>query len=365
MSKGARLPVVTLLLIAANLAAAFLMVLNPELVFDHGFRADHPRARDAITALFLHANTVHLLGNMVFLAAVGAAVELSTGSFRFASVYLLSGIFGVLAHYLIVRRFAEPPPLVGASGAIAGCAAYYSVRYTAMRVPLAPNVAVPVAAVTAMWLVLQVVGAFVRLGDATGSGASFWAHMGGFGAGVLLSFIYRAPDLKQVELGHEVLERMNDRGPAALEHAAREHLRLHPNDPKALRQLAQALETQHEPEEEARVLLRLLEVLPETEQPEALQRLCELGQAPELPALRRTLLAERLKATCPELARKLLQSVVDGPEGDPQRPEAMLALAGLDREAEPERAAALLEELRRLYPLHPAVELARRRGWVG
>ncbi len=303
MRKRARLPVVTLLLIGANLLAAFLLVMNPEFVMDYGFRSESPRPRDALTALFLHANLVHLLGNMVFHAAVGAAVELATGSFRFASVYFLSGIFGVLAHYLVTRRLADPQPLVGASGCIAGCAAYYSVRYTALRVPLAPNVAVPVAAVTAIWLALQVVGAFVRLGDASGSGASFWAHLGGFGAGVLLSLVYRAPDLMQVELGHEVLERMNDRGPAALAHAAQEHLRQHPNDPKALRDLAQAMETLEEPEEELKALLKLMEVLPETEQPWVLERLCELKRATALPALRRMLLADRLKGVCPELAR--------------------------------------------------------------
>ncbi len=55
--------------------------------------------------------------------------------------------------------------------------------------------------------------------------------------------------------------------------------------------------------------------------------------------------------------------MIDGPE-DPQRPEALLALAGLEREGEPGRAEALLEELRRTYPLHPAAELARRRGWI-
>jgi membrane associated rhomboid family serine protease len=72
-------PVVTLLLIAGNILAAFALLFNPELAFAFGFRPDHPSLAGAISCLFLHSNVVHLLGNMVFLAAVGVAVELAAG----------------------------------------------------------------------------------------------------------------------------------------------------------------------------------------------------------------------------------------------------------------------------------------------
>lgn len=358
MSGRSRLPVVTLILIGANLLAAFGLLFDPNLAMSFGFRPDHPSLRGVLTSLFLHANVFHLLGNMVFLAAVGAAVELASGSFRFAVVYFFAGVAGVAAHYLVTRRMPDPMPLIGASGCVAGCAAYYSFRYTSLRVPLAPKVALSVAAVTVIWLLLQVVGAFVRLGDS--GGVSFWSHLGGFAAGILLSLVFRAPDLGQVKLGHEVLDRMNARGPAAVVVAAKRHLERHPRDVKALWELADAHGMLAERDAEAEVLLQLLDVLPEDAQPEAIRRLAQAGRVTLLTPLRRVQLADQHK----DVARALLKSVAEGPVEESQRPDAILALAALERESHPARADILLKELAADYPLHPAVELARKRGWL-
>ena len=73
---------VTLILIVANLLAAFAVLGIPDLITKLGFHSDAPAVRSALTSLFIHANVVHLLGNMVFLAAVGAAVEMASGSVR-------------------------------------------------------------------------------------------------------------------------------------------------------------------------------------------------------------------------------------------------------------------------------------------
>jgi membrane associated rhomboid family serine protease len=354
---------VTLVLIAANIFAAFALVLQPETLEGFGFDVRHPSAQTAFTSLFLHQNVLHLLGNMVFLAAVGAAVEIATGAARFAIVYLVSGLAGVAVHVLLTANRADSAPLIGASGAVAGCVGYYSVRYVRLRVPLAPKFGVSVAAVTAVWLLLQVVGAFVRIGEGTG-GVAFGAHIGGFLAGLLLSFIFRAPDLGQAKIAHEVLQKMNERGPAAVVHAARRHLQDHPDDPRALRELAEALRKTDDLDGEYQTLMRLLEVLPESEQPEVLDRLCDMHRINGLPPLRRTLLADRFCRDYPVLARALLQSVVDEPIDETQRPEALLALAGLERSEQPEKAESLLKQLQATYPLHPAVDLARKRGWM-
>jgi membrane associated rhomboid family serine protease len=359
VSGRSRLPAVTLILIGANLLAAFGLLFDPNLAYEFGFRPNHPSLRGVLTSLFLHANVLHLLGNMVFLAAVGAAVELASGSLRFAIVYFFAGVAGVAAHFLVTRRMPEPVPLIGASGCIAGCAAYYSFRYTSLRVPLAPKFALSVAAVTAIWILLQVVGAFVRLGD-SGGGVSFWAHIGGFAAGILLSLVFRAPDLGQVKLGHEVLDQMNARGPAAVVLAAKRHLERHPRDVKALWELADAHGMLAERDAEADVLLRLLDVLPEDQRPEAIRRLAQAGRVTRLTPLRRVQLADQH----PDVARALLKSVVEGPADEPQRPDAILALAAVERETHPARAEALLAQLAQDYPLHPAVELARKRGWL-
>lgn len=356
-----RIPIVTLLLIGANLLAAFALLVDPGLAFELGFRPDSPNLSDAFSCLFLHANVLHLLGNMVFLAAVGAAVELASGSFRFATVYFFAGIVGVAAHFLVTKRLPEPAPLIGASGAVAGCAGYYSFRYTGLRVPVAPRFAISVAAVTAIWALLQIIGAFVRLGDSGGS--AFWAHLGGFAAGILLSLVYRAPDPGQLQLGHEVLAQMNERGPAALAVAARKHLERHPRDVKALWELADAHASLGEGDAEADALLRLLDAVPADEQPEVLRRLAQNGRITRIPSMKRLQLADRHQAF-PPLVRALLRSVVEGPKDEPQRPDAMVALIGVERSEHPDRAEALLAELAREYAMHPATELARKRGWL-
>ena len=358
-----RVPLVTLILIGANIVAAFALFVYPDFAAELGFRADHPRFVAAVTCLFLHANLFHLLGNMVFLAAVGVAVELSTGSLRFATVYFLSGLAGVGVHFLANQHNPDTLPLIGASGCIAGCAAYYSFRYTKLKVPLAPHFALSVAAVTGIWLVLQIVGALVRFGDGR-VGVSFWSHLGGFGAGALLAALFRSPDLGQLKLGHEVLEQMNARGPAAVVIAARRHLETHPRDIKVLWDLADALQQQGEGEAEADTLLRLLDITPEDDQPEVLRRICQNGRVSRIPVIRRLQFSDRVCEANPAIARALLMSVVDGEDTDTQRPDAMLALVGLERRENPERASGLLAELLEKFPLHPATELARKRGWT-
>ncbi len=361
MSSGGRLPLITLILIVANLAAAFALLVQPDLAYEFGFRPNQPRAGTAFSSLFLHANVLHLLGNMLFLGAVGAAVELSTGSFRFAIVFFLSGVIGVAAHYLMTKNAPDPAPYIGASGAIAGCAAYYTIRYTSLRVPVVPHIALPVLAVTVIWLGLQIAGAFVKIGDTAGT--SYWSHLGGFAAGILLCFIFRAPDLGQVRMQHEALDQMSARGPAAAVAATKHHLQSHPNDEKALWDLADAYHKLDEKTNEADVLSTLLTLVSIDQQADVLRRLALIGHMNRIPILKRLQYADRCKATAPFVARALLRSAVEGPE-DVQTPEAMLALAALEREEDPAKAVELLADLQRRYPLHAAVDLARKRGWL-
>ncbi len=362
MRSRSRVPLVTLLLIAANIAAAFSLIVDPDLISQFGFRSRHPSILTAITSLFLHANLVHLLGNMFFLAAVGAAVELATGSFRFIVVYFIGGLAGVFLHFMITRRAVDPAPFVGASGCIASCAAYYSVRYTRLRVPVAPKLALSVAAVTICWITLQLIGAVVRFGEQ--GGTSFWAHIGGFIAGALISLVFRAPDLEQVKLGHEVLEKMNARGPAAVVFAAEQHLKKLPRDLKVLWELADAQSALGEGDAESKALLRLLDVVTEKDRPEVLRRLCKVGRVSALPTLKRLQYADQCRTNAPDVCRALLKSVIDGPADDAQRPDALLAMIAVEREDHPLKAEDLLAQLIASYPLHPAAELARKRGWV-
>ena len=339
-----------------------MVLAEPDMVDRLGFSAAEPSLPGAFTSIFLHQNLIHLLGNMVFLAAVGPAVEIGAGTIRFLSVFLGGGLAGVAAHWALAPKMGGVPPLIGASGAIAACAAYYSLRYYRLKVPIAPNLGLPIVAIAGVWLALQAVGAFVSAGGPVPS-VSYWAHLGGFAFGLLAGAVFGAPKLADLELGHEALDRLNQRSPAARLSAAKHQLETHPNDVRALREMAEAYADLGDVQDEASTLLLLLDALPEIEQSSVLKRLHNLNRLEEVPALRRSLFAERCKETDRSLARDLLQSVAAEPNGD-QRPDALLALAALEREEQPHRASALLKELLDEYPMHPAAEVARKRGWA-
>jgi hypothetical protein len=225
---------------------------------------------------------------------------------------------------------------------------------------VAPKFAVSVLAITGVWLLLQVAGGLIRLGDTRGT--AYWAHLGGFVAGVLLSFLFRAPDLGQVELGHEVLERMNARGPAAAVFAATEHLKKHPGDPKALLELADAYDRMNEPAKEADALVRLLAAKPE-DQVEIARRLSHIGFVSRVPIIRRLQIADACRSEAPFIAKGLYRSVAEGPD-DIQRPEAMFAWASLERDEDLSKSVEILRRLEQEYPLHPTIDVARKRGWL-
>ena len=353
-----------MLLIAANIAAAFALLWQDELVLTLGFVPSRPTAYTAVSSLFLHQNVLHLLGNMLFLAAVGASVELATGTLRFVAVYFLSGLAGVALHWWLAPKGLDSPPLIGASGCVAGCAAYYTARYTRLKVPLSPKFNVSVLAVTAVWLALQFAGAVIRLGDDSMGPISFWSHIGGFAMGVILCFVFRTQDAGQKNISHAWIDEMSGRSPAATMVAAERHLARHPEDPKALRELCWSAESLADTTKEAVALLKLLDVVPEFEQTEVVKRLSEIGALQQLAPVRRVLLAERIQPEDTDLARELLQSVIDSGSAEPQRPDAMLALAGIERETDEAKCQMLCEQLEAAYPLHPAVSIARTRGWL-
>ncbi|HZH98855.1 MAG TPA: rhomboid family intramembrane serine protease [Fimbriimonadaceae bacterium] len=360
--KPSTAPIATLLLIAVNILAAFLILWQPHLVDDFGFTPSKPSFQGLLTSLFLHQNVLHLLGNMLFLAAVGPAVE-SGGTIRFVCVYFAAGICGVLAHWALASGADRTLPLIGASGAVAGCIAYYSLRYLRVRVFVAPKIGVPILAVTFLWLALQVAGAFVTIGFAAG-GTAYWAHLGGFAAGLALSAVLRAPRLARQEIGHQVLERMDSRSPGAKLTAAEMHLKEHPGDMKALWDKADALASLNDHDQEAQVLLEVFERGSEQESRDALVRLAKTGYLGMIPSKKRTLLAERLKTDDPDLSRILLLSVVEGGSGDSERPDALLALAALEFQVSESHGKPWIQMLLTEYPMHPACDLARLRGWA-
>ncbi len=300
------------------------------------------------------------MGNMVFLAAVGVAVEIATGSLRFLVVYLFAGLCGIVLFWLSVRHNLEAPPLVGASGAIAGCAVYYSLRYTKLRVPLAPKASATVAWVTFAWLLMQIIGAVIRVGEPLHA-SGFFAHLGGALGGMILGFVFRAPDLGSRKLGHQVYESLNDQGPAAQIAHLKEHLKDHPEDIAMQLKLAEEYQEMGDRKDEVAVLKGVLFQLKGEEADTAVTRLLELKQIGDIAPIRRRQLADKLSNS---VAAKVLWTVADMPKNEPQRPEALLELVGRLREESPKDSNRALDILKIDYPSHSAMEIAKQRGWL-
>jgi membrane associated rhomboid family serine protease len=143
-----------------------------------------------LTSIFLHGSWMHLLGNMWFLWIFGNNVEDAMGRVRFVVFYVLTGVAAALAQVVITP--ASAVPMVGASGAISGVMGAYIVLYPRVRVfmivPLGfflTSMAWPAWMMLGYWLLLQFVSGLTVLGR-EGGGVAFWAHFGGFVAGVVL-----------------------------------------------------------------------------------------------------------------------------------------------------------------------------------
>ena len=151
-----------------------------------------------LTSMFLHGSWMHLIGNMWFLWLFGNNVEDAMTRPRFVAVYLLCGLAAAMLQ--VVADPSSEIPMVGASGAISGVMGAYLVLYPKVRVftflPLGfimTSVALPAWAMLVYWMLLQIFGGLGSIG-AEGGGVAFWAHIGGFIAGVVLVKLFARPD---------------------------------------------------------------------------------------------------------------------------------------------------------------------------
>ena len=152
-----------------------------------------------ITSMFLHGSWMHLLGNMWFLWLFGNNIEDSMTRPRFVAFYLLTGLAAALAQVA-----AEPMsgvPMVGASGAISGVMGAYLVLFPRVRVftmvPLGfflHSMALPAWVMLIYWAFLQFAGGVVSMASEQAGGVAFWAHIGGFVAGVVLVKVFERRD---------------------------------------------------------------------------------------------------------------------------------------------------------------------------
>jgi membrane associated rhomboid family serine protease len=154
---------------------------------------------NVITSMFLHGSWMHLLGNMWFLWLFGNNVEDSMTRPRFLAFYLMTGLAAALAQ--VAADPSSEIPMVGASGAISGVMGAYLVLFPRVRVftmvPLGfflTSVALPAWVMLIYWAFLQFAGGLTSIVSEQTGGVAFWAHLGGFIAGLVLVKIFERRD---------------------------------------------------------------------------------------------------------------------------------------------------------------------------
>ena len=191
-------PVVTIALIAANILVflhEFWLQMADPYALNHfmtvySLRPAYFHFANVITAMFVHANWLHVLGNMLFLWVFGDNVEDILGHGKFLAFYLLCGIAAGMA-----QVFMDPysrVPMVGASGAIAGVMGGYLMKFPRSRVLMITwfififTFELPAWAMLIYWFALQLFGGFGAVEEASQGGVAFFAHVGGFVSGMIL-----------------------------------------------------------------------------------------------------------------------------------------------------------------------------------
>jgi membrane associated rhomboid family serine protease len=203
MTPTHRTPLVTYLLIAANIVVYVLMWLagpgQEALVYEFALipasltgGVDLGDIADIFTSMFMHAGLAHIGGNMLYLWIFGDNVEDRLGHGRYLVFYLLGGVIASLVH--VLTNPASQIPTVGASGAIAAVLGAYLVMFPQSRVvTLIPlgfylrMTVVPAIFVLGLWFVLQLFSGVLAMGGPDVGGVAFWAHIGGFVAGVVMA----------------------------------------------------------------------------------------------------------------------------------------------------------------------------------
>src|SRR5688572_1730698 len=197
-------PVINWLIILTNVAVFVLFELNrtpaelQRFVTEYGvvparlFGGDSLALLTLLTNQFLHGGWLHLLSNLLALYIFGDNVEDRLGSGRYLAFYLVCGVAAAL-----LQAFLTPQstlPLIGASGAIAGVLAAYLLFYPTARVitlvPLflfASFIEIPAVLYLVGWFILQLFSGVLSLGAGDMGGVAYWAHIGGFAAGLLLA----------------------------------------------------------------------------------------------------------------------------------------------------------------------------------
>jgi len=158
------------------------------------------------TSMFLHGGWVHLIGNMLFLWVFGDNIEAIIGNFNFLLFYIAGGLAAAIAH--IVAGPGSTVPAIGASGAISAVLGAYLILFPASNIRVLVvyffrSFYMPAVFFLGIWIVQQLISGYFSLSETTSQaqrgGVAWWAHIGGFGFGLIAGWIAR----KTLEVKHK------------------------------------------------------------------------------------------------------------------------------------------------------------------
>ena len=164
-----------------------------QFVYNWGIVPDDLRLITLLTSMFLHGGWLHLLGNMLFLWVFGRNLEDLIGGGRFLIFYLVCGLVAAVVQ-VIANPYARVPT-IGASGAIAGVMGAYLIKFPRSHIDTLvllfiffTRLSIPAPFYLLFWFAMQFVSGFESIGQRSymGGGIAYFAHIGGFIAGILL-----------------------------------------------------------------------------------------------------------------------------------------------------------------------------------
>jgi membrane associated rhomboid family serine protease len=195
-----RLPLVTAVIIVVN-ALMFLLELAGGDAFINRWSlvpADIVAGRNwitVLTAMFMHAGWMHIIGNMLFFWVFGPEIEDVMGPVRYLAFYLLGGLTATLAQ-IVIDPFSTVPNL-GASGAIAGVLGAFLITYPRDRIRtvlllgwFSQITFVPAIVLVGIWFLTQVLDEIGALVQTQTGGVAYMAHIGGFLFGMLFARLF-------------------------------------------------------------------------------------------------------------------------------------------------------------------------------
>lgn len=199
-AKATRFPILTIALIAVNIFIFFKQITAPDVdafVMQYALIpanidfGNYQTLIPFVTAIFLHGSILHILSNMWFLWIFGDNVEGALSHIGYLFFFIIAGVLGNLAQYLLMPD--STIPVVGASGAIAGVLGYYAVAFPHSQVRtliflffFVTIVNVSAFLILGYWFVLQLVSGFDSIGLVSDQGGiAFFAHIGGFIVGLI------------------------------------------------------------------------------------------------------------------------------------------------------------------------------------